>query len=96
MGSYTLRVVLYRSCGSYTGTKSLVVSKLGFGPRASARGENFVGLADGVSVVYWNPAGLSPLDSCKGYLVHKAWFAKPNDEYPAFALLTFLSNGPFN
>lgn len=73
------------SCGSYVGTKGLVVSKLGFGPRASALGETFVGLSDDVSALYWNPAGLSQLDSSEVYFIHQAWFASQNDEYLAYA-----------
>jgi hypothetical protein len=41
------------------GTTGADFLRLGIGTRATAMGGNFVGLADDVSALYWNPAGLA-------------------------------------
>ncbi|MEW6681243.1 MAG: PorV/PorQ family protein, partial [bacterium] len=50
--------------------------KLGSGARANALGEAFVGLADDLNALYWNPAGLSQLNDREASFM----FLKPFDE----------------
>ena len=57
------------------GTTSASFLKFGFGPRAIAMGEAFTGVADDVSSIYWNPAGLEQLDRTELTAMHTLWNA---------------------
>jgi outer membrane protein OmpA-like peptidoglycan-associated protein len=56
------------------------------GPRASAMGESFAALADDVTALYWNPAGLGQLKNPEFFLSHQEWFQDIRDEYLCAAL----------
>ena len=60
--------------------------KLSEGARPAGMGEAFVGVADDVNAVYWNPAGLSQLTRNQICLMHSAWLLDVNYEYLAYAL----------
>jgi len=62
------------------GTAMLPVMKIGQGPRASAMGEAFTGLADDASTIYWNPGGLGQLRAQELGFSHHQWFADIKDE----------------
>lgn len=68
------------------GTTALPLLKLDLGPRASALGETFTGLADDVTALYWNPAGLAQISNWEFFLSHQEWFLNTRDEYLSFAL----------
>ena len=59
--------------------------KLSEGARPAGMGEAFVGVADDVNAVYWNPAGLSQLTRDQICLMHSVWLLDVNYEYIAFA-----------
>lgn len=84
LGLFILALSLL-SCSSQRGTKGLAVSKLAFGPRAGALGEAFVGQSDDVTAVYWNPAGLSQMDSSEILFTHQARFVSSTENYASFA-----------
>jgi hypothetical protein len=49
-------------------------------------GEAFVGIADDVNAVYWNPAGLTQITRNQVCLMHTAWLVDVKYEYVAYAL----------
>jgi len=59
--------------------------KLSEGARPSGMGEAFVGVADDVNAVYWNPAGLSQLSRNQVCFMHSAWLMDVNFDYLAYA-----------
>ncbi len=68
------------------GTTALPVLKAPVGPRASALGEAFVGLADDVTSLYWNPAGLGQSTRLEYFVSHQEWFRGIRDEHISVAL----------
>jgi len=70
--------------------------KIGPGARAVGMGESFVGLADDVTTLYWNPSGLANLTKWEATFMHASWFQSINYEYMAVGLpggaLPFLGN----
>lgn len=56
------------------GTTSATFLKLGLGSRAIGMGEAFAGLADDISALYWNPAGLIQLSTQEAHLTHNESF----------------------
>lgn len=80
MNILTLPLVLALLSAGNTGTAVLPLMKIGQGPRQAAMGESFTGLADDVSSVYWNPAGLGRIDRWQLGLSHHQWFADIKDE----------------
>ena len=51
------------------------------GPRAKAMGGAFVGLADDMSAIYWNPAGLTQSGSNGLMVSHSEWLADVNFDF---------------
>ncbi|MEO0093573.1 MAG: PorV/PorQ family protein [candidate division WOR-3 bacterium] len=68
------------------GTAVFPLLKIGPGPRASAMGEGFIGLADDATACYWNPAGLAQLNKFETFLCHQEWFYGFRDEYLSLGL----------
>ncbi|MEW6103648.1 MAG: PorV/PorQ family protein [bacterium] len=58
------------------GKTAMAFLKLGQGARANGMGEAFVGLADDINALYWNPAGLSQIEDREAGFM----FLKPYDE----------------
>jgi long-subunit fatty acid transport protein len=50
--------------------------KLSAGARPEGMGGAFVGVADDISAIFWNPAGLSMLGSQEGSFMHTAYLAE--------------------
>jgi len=65
---------------SFSSATVLPLLKVGQGPRASAMGEAFTGVADDASAVYWNPAGLGQRPGYQLALSHHQWFTGITDE----------------
>ncbi len=59
---------------------------IGTGARAVAMGEAFTGIADDVSSIYWNPAGLGQMKNPQVLLMHNQWFQNVIFEYGAVAV----------
>ncbi|MGQ9701996.1 MAG: PorV/PorQ family protein [bacterium] len=55
--------------------------KIGVGPRAVAMGETFIGLADDITALHWNPAGLSSIKDLQFFVSHQEWFMEIKDEF---------------
>lgn len=69
---------------SKTGVTSSNFLKLGVGPRAAAMGEAFSAVADDVTAIYWNPAGLVQLQKDELAVMYKQWFADINSGFLAY------------
>jgi opacity protein-like surface antigen len=65
------------------GTTAAQFLKIGMGPRAIGMGSAFVGLANDISAMYWNPAGLARVYSGEAMFSHTTWIADINVEYAA-------------
>ncbi len=59
---------------------------IGAGARAVAMGEAFTGIADDVTSIYWNPAGLGQVNNVQILLMHNQWFQNVIYEYGAGSL----------
>lgn len=68
------------------GTTMYPLLKIGLGPRAAALGEAYVGLADDIIAVGWNPAGLSGMKDLQFFVSHQEWFMDIKDEYLIFGM----------
>lgn len=58
--------------------------KIGMGARAIGMGEVFCGVANDVSSLYWNPAGLSELTQQEANFIHTEWFEGVRYEYLSY------------
>jgi outer membrane protein OmpA-like peptidoglycan-associated protein len=68
------------------GTTMYPLLKIGIGPRPVAMGEAFVGLADDITALHWNPAGLSNMKELKFFISHQEWFQQIRDEFFIFGM----------
>lgn len=73
------------SCGNAygigeTGAQFL---KIGVGARACAMGEAFTGIADDPSAIYWNPAGISQMNSIQITAMQNFWLLDMSYQYLA-------------
>ncbi len=66
------------------GTSGAQFLKIGAGSRPTAMGDSFVGVADDVNAVYYNPAGLGFLDRTEFTAMHTQYFQGLNYDYGAF------------
>ncbi|NOX37017.1 MAG: PorV/PorQ family protein [Calditrichaeota bacterium] len=71
---------------SKKGTSVAQFLKIGVGARAAAMGSAFVGLANDVTALYWNPAGIARLDRPQFMAAHTEWFADLNHEFMGLSL----------
>lgn len=81
MFALILTLVFSISGNEGVGTTAFPILKIGYGPRACAMGETFVALANDVTALWWNPAGLGKVDSAEVFFCHQEWFAGIRDEY---------------
>ncbi len=66
-----------------TGTAALQFLKLGVDARAIGMGEAYTAIADDISAVWWNPAGLAPAVQQQALFSHTNWPAEIMHEYAA-------------
>lgn len=67
------------------GTTSATFLKYGVGSRAVAMGGSFGGLADDITAMYWNPAGLAQLTSSELSVTHNESFEGIRDDFAGYA-----------
>lgn len=60
---------------SKVGTTAAAFLEIGVGARALGMGEAFVSVADDVTAVYWNPAGIAAIDRTQAAFFHSPWLA---------------------
>jgi long-subunit fatty acid transport protein len=63
------------------GTSSLQFLKIGVGGRATGMGETFIAVADDISALYWNPAGLMQFEGNGVHFTHSEWLVDLNHEF---------------
>jgi len=63
---------------SHVGTSMANFLKIGAGSRSAALGDAYVALANDVSALYWNPAGLALLNKAEVLFQSTAWIAGTN------------------
>ena len=67
--------------GQRTGTSSLQFLKIGNGARGTGMGETFTAVADDISSLFYNPAGLSLFKENGLTFSHTAWFVDTRQEF---------------
>ncbi|MCD4812676.1 PorV/PorQ family protein [bacterium] len=67
--------------------------KLGLGARPVAMGEAFVGLADDVNALAWNPSGLGQISNYQVGFMHNIYIQETSQEYLAYAQPLFEGAG---
>jgi len=76
LGGAVLACALAGAAGAVTnGTQAGAFLMIANGARPAAMGEAFTGVADDLSGVTWNPAGLASLSSLQANISYAAWFA---------------------
>ncbi|MEW6618069.1 MAG: PorV/PorQ family protein [bacterium] len=55
--------------------------KIAVGPGAVGMGEAFTAIADDVTAIYWNPAGLSQINTRQFIFIHNLWFEEINHDF---------------
>ena len=75
-----LIVIAFQTAGfaggfSKVGTAAAQFLKIGVGARAMGLGGSFTALANDVSTLYWNPAGITNFNGFSLAVTHTEWFA---------------------
>jgi len=65
---------LARQIHEDAGTSGAQILKIGVGAKAVGMGESYVAAADDVYATYWNPAGLSHVETSQFGFMHNEWF----------------------
>ena len=71
---------------SKVGTAAAQFLKIGVGARAMAMGGSFTAIANDVSTIYWNPAGIANLDQTSIGFTHSEWFADISHDFAGIVL----------
>ncbi len=71
---------------SKVGTTAATFLEIPVGARAIGMGGAFVGTADDVTSLYWNPAGVARLDHSEAIFTHTSWIADMSFDYAALSL----------
>jgi outer membrane protein OmpA-like peptidoglycan-associated protein len=72
------------------GCATFSVLELAFGARGAAMGGAFCGLADDISAIRWNPAGLAQITQNQAQFCHREWFLGIKDEYGGVMFPTYI------
>lgn len=68
------------------GTSSAVFLGIDIGARASAMGGAFVAIANDLTAIYWNPAGIARLESPQLAIIHTQWIVDMNFDWGAMSI----------
>jgi len=60
--------------------------KIGVGARAMGMGETFVAVANDATTIYWNPAGLTNIETTSLSVSHSQWFADIYHDFISMAI----------
>ncbi|MBN2356839.1 PorV/PorQ family protein [candidate division KSB1 bacterium] len=75
----------FNSDVSKVGTTAVPFLTIGVGARANAMGGAYVSVANDVTALFWNPAGIASLQSVQLTLIHSNWIADLNHDFVGFA-----------
>ncbi len=70
---------------SKVGTTGAQFLKISASARAVGMGEAFTGLADDISSIHWNPAGLANLNQREAIFLHSQWLASMQYDFAAIS-----------
>ena len=68
-----------------TGSSGAQFLKIGIGARATALGGSYVSMADDITSIYWNPAGIVRIENNAVFLGHNKWIGDSEFESVGFA-----------
>ncbi len=68
------------------GTTAANFLEYGYSAAGNAMGDAYTSLSDGLSSVYWNPAGLAAMEHNEIYFLHQPWFAGINTSHISFGV----------
>jgi Type IX secretion system protein PorV len=71
---------------SKVGTAAAQFLKIGVGARAMALGGTFTSIANDVSTIYWNPAGITNINSVSIGFTHSQWFADITHDFAGISI----------
>jgi hypothetical protein len=77
----TLHAASFAGDFSKVGTTAAQFLKIGVGARAMGLGGSFTALANDVSTLYWNPAGITNLRGFSFAVAHTEWFANISHDF---------------
>lgn len=66
------------------GTTAASFLEIGVGARAVGMGGAFVAVADDATAIFWNPAGLSRLESSEAIIIHTNWLVSTFFDFAGF------------
>lgn len=78
---------------SKVGTTSAQFLKIGVGARAMGLGGSFTSIANDVSTIYWNPAGIANMKGVSIGFTHSQWFADISHDFAG--VVVPVSDGDF-
>ncbi len=82
MMSFEIKAQLFPVLGGQrAGISTVQFLKIGVGGRASAMGDAFIAVANDVSALYWNPAGLSQFSENQIIISHNEWVVDINHDF---------------
>lgn len=81
-----LPVSVFSQGFSKVGTAAAQFLKIGVGARAMGMGETFAAVANDVTTLYWNPAGITNLKSISVGVSHSQWFAEIYHNYAGMVI----------
>ncbi len=85
LSAYILPLKADVQIGPNAGTTSATFLKYGIGSRAVAMGSAFGGLADDMTAMYWNPAGLAQLQTSEISITHDESFEGLRHDFAGYA-----------
>jgi len=77
----TIQAASFAGDFSKVGTAAAQFLKIGVGARAMGLGGSFTALANDVSTLYWNPAGITNLRGFSFAVTHTEWFADISHDF---------------
>lgn len=77
------------------GTTTANFLEIGFGTAGSAMGDAYVSVANDLSSIYWNPAGLSYMKQSEVQFIYQPWIADINTSFAGVGLV-FPTIGTFS
>lgn len=82
----TLPVASFAAGFSKVGTTAAQFLKIGVGARPMGMGETYAAIANDVSALYWNPAGITNVTSISMGASHSQWFAELYHNYAGIVI----------
>jgi len=91
---FGLVVLSYAQKPYRVGTTTASFLEIGFGTAGSAMGDAYVSVANDLSSIYWNPAGLSYMKQSEAQFIYQPWIADINTSFAGVGLV-FPTIGTF-